>query len=175
MNSRMDMDPRDIPGIHLKQVRDADGNESFQYVKTVSGGPLEKEKKLSLEAATQLYALCRNRLEAGPLIAELADNIELHAQDQSEALVGKDEVSNYLRGRFEFLRDRGESHGYVELGEIGLLEASDYPVAIFCDAIGERQSVAVLKLDGDGKIQQISFLMAAPPPSEAISLGIVPR
>jgi hypothetical protein len=142
-------------------------------VRLVPGGPLAPERRDRLEAATRLYAAARNTLDPEALIERFAADVAYESQDVLEVLTGHDKVAGYLRERWAFLRGLGRDTGRVEMGTVDLPQGRDHPCGILT-VEGQRRSLAVLSLDGDGLIRRLDFLTIVPPPSAARGTGEIP-
>ncbi len=140
-----------------------------------AGQPLPADRLALVERATALYARCRNRLDAAPLIEALADDVVLESQNEWEPLSGKAAVAAYLEQRFEVLAGFAATRdtGRLELGVVDLPAADDHPCAIFV-LEGRRVSLAVLRTDDAGAIVRIDFVTVLPSPAAARTSGIVP-
>ena len=142
-------------------------------VRLVPGGPLAPERRERLEAATRLYAAARNTLDPAALVDWFAADVAAESQGVLDALTGRDRVAGYLRERWAFLRGLGRDTGRVEMGTVDLPEGRDHPCGILT-VEGQRRSLAVLSLDGDGLIRRLDFLTLVPPPSAARGTGEIP-
>jgi hypothetical protein len=134
----------------------------------VPGAPLAADHRQRVLTVTRLHIRCRRTLDPEPLIARLASDVKYESQEHQDPIRGRDALAEYLRERYEFLRDIAATRdmGEWRLGEVDLPAAASHPCAIFLLG-GKAAALHVIGATDEGLIGRIEILTIVPRPDQA--------
>ena len=111
----------------------------------------------------KIFAEAYSTLDVEPLIGALADDCVFESQMVLEPLEGKEAIENYLRGKFETLRNANApvSCSLARVVSGSVLGAVGSPCVVMRQE--EQEGVALLKQSNDGKINRIDLCIVPRP------------
>ena len=142
-------------------------------IKVVPGPKLPKRENLHQAWMTFHIAKARTALDADFIIDQLASDVVYESQNAIDAIQGKEAVADYLRRRFDFLRDLRTRQNIGEFlpGYVDIPKAKRHPCIIFRDEHYRQQAVWLLTLNEDNQITRIDICTIIPDPETAVRLS----
>ena len=111
----------------------------------------------------KIFAEAYSTFDVEPLINALADDCVFESQMVLEPLEGKEAIENYLRGKFEALRNANApiSCSLARVVSGSVLGTVGSPCVVMCQE--EQEGVALLRQSDDGKINRIDLCIVPRP------------
>lgn len=128
---------------------------------------------LTEKDALIIYASAWNRLDPTELISYLADNVRYESQRVLRPLTSASEVSDYLIGKMETIRNNPESRVYAELAETIFVWLR--PCVLIAQSNRNNLLAIVLIRVSENKITSIDICSDVPHPYSAKRSGVYPK